>query len=102
MRTQNEPLRFKTVPLALVPPHRSYDEPFAIILRTDDDLVQAAQSGDHEAFAELCRRHARAAKRRILAIRTEPFDGATTLFIHEVGTKLNRNAAHCVEGVGEE
>jgi RNA polymerase sigma-70 factor (ECF subfamily) len=31
-------------------------------------LVQAAQSGDHEAFAELCRRHAPPARRRILAI----------------------------------
>jgi RNA polymerase sigma-70 factor, ECF subfamily len=30
--------------------------------------VQAAQLGDHEAFAELCRRHAQAARQRILAI----------------------------------
>jgi RNA polymerase sigma-70 factor (ECF subfamily) len=30
--------------------------------------VHAAQSGDHAAFAELCRRHAQTAKRKILAI----------------------------------
>ena len=50
------------------PPRSSHHEPLVIALRTDDDLVQAAQSGDHEAFAELCRRHAQTAKRRILAI----------------------------------
>lgn len=49
-------------------PRHSYDEPLVITQRKDDDLVQAAQSGDHEAFAELCRRHAQAARRRILAI----------------------------------
>jgi RNA polymerase sigma-70 factor (ECF subfamily) len=53
--TRKEPRNFKT---AL----------FAIALRTDDDLVQAAQSGDHEAFAELCRRHARTTRQKILAI----------------------------------
>jgi RNA polymerase sigma-70 factor, ECF subfamily len=67
-RSRNEPLIFTTVPLAPGPPRHSYDEPFAITRRTDDDLVQAAQSGDHEAFAELCRRHAQAARQRILAI----------------------------------
>jgi RNA polymerase sigma-70 factor, ECF subfamily len=56
------------VAFALEPPRYSYDERYAIALRTDDDLVGAAQSGDHEAFAELCRRHAQAARRRILAI----------------------------------
>jgi RNA polymerase sigma-70 factor, ECF subfamily len=66
--SRNEPRRFKPVPFALGPPRHSYDEPFAITLRTDDDLVHAAQSGDHEAFAELCRRHAQAARRRILSI----------------------------------
>ena len=50
------------------PPRYSHDEPLVNTLRTDDDLVQAAQSGDHEAFAELCRRHAQTAKQRILAI----------------------------------
>lgn len=67
-RARNESRRFKAVPSALGPPRDSYDQPFAIALRTDDDLIQAAQSGDHEAFAELCRRHAQAARRRILAI----------------------------------
>jgi RNA polymerase sigma-70 factor, ECF subfamily len=50
------------------PTRYSYNELFAIALRTDDDLVHAAQSGDHEAFAELCRRHSHAARRKILAI----------------------------------
>ena len=68
MRTRNEPRRFKTAPFALGQPRHSYDEPLAITLHTDDDLVQAAQSGDHEAFAELCRRHAQVARQRILAI----------------------------------
>jgi RNA polymerase sigma-70 factor (ECF subfamily) len=67
-RTRNELPRFEMIPLALGPPRRSCDERFAITLRTDDDLVQVAQSGDHDAFAELCRRHAQAAKQRILAI----------------------------------
>lgn len=67
-RTQNEPLRFKAVSFAPVAPHHNHDEPSAITLCTDDDLVQAAQSGDHEAFAELCRRHSRHARQRILAI----------------------------------
>jgi RNA polymerase sigma-70 factor (ECF subfamily) len=46
----------------------SHDGPLIDTLRTDDDLVQAAQSGDHEAFAELCRRHAQPVRHRILAI----------------------------------
>jgi RNA polymerase sigma-70 factor (ECF subfamily) len=50
------------------PPRHSHDGPLVNTLRTDDDLVQAAQSGDHEAFAELCRRHAQPVRRRILAI----------------------------------
>ena len=54
-RTQKESRRLTTTP-------------FVISLRTDDDLVQAAQSGDHEAFAELCRRHAQGVRRRILGI----------------------------------
>jgi RNA polymerase sigma-70 factor (ECF subfamily) len=65
---RNEPRRFNPVPLAVGHPRRSHDEPFAITLRTDDDLVQVAQSGDHEAFAELCRRHAQVTRQRILAI----------------------------------
>jgi RNA polymerase sigma-70 factor (ECF subfamily) len=49
-------------------PTRYSHEPLVITLRTEGDLVQAAQSGDHEAFAELCRRHSQATRRRILAI----------------------------------
>jgi RNA polymerase sigma-70 factor, ECF subfamily len=67
-RTRNESRRFKTVPLAMGPLRYSHDEPSVITLRADDDLIQAARSGDHEAFAELCRRHAQTARRRILAI----------------------------------
>jgi RNA polymerase sigma-70 factor (ECF subfamily) len=55
MRTRNQSRRVTTTP-------------FVIALRTDDDLVQAAQSGDHEAFAELCRRHTQHVRRRILGI----------------------------------
>jgi RNA polymerase sigma-70 factor (ECF subfamily) len=68
MHTRKEPRRIKTVPLAMGPPRHSHDGPLVNTLRTDDDLVQAAQSGDHEAFAELCRRHAQPVRRRILAI----------------------------------
>jgi hypothetical protein len=50
------------------PPRYSHDEPLAIPLRTEDDLVQAAQSGDHEAFVELCRQHAQTARQRILLL----------------------------------
>jgi RNA polymerase sigma-70 factor, ECF subfamily len=67
-RTRNQPGRFKTVPLAMGPPRDSHDEPLVITPRTDDDLVQAAQLGDHEAFAELCRRHSQTARQNILAI----------------------------------
>jgi hypothetical protein len=49
-RTRNEPRRFKAVPLAIGPPRYSHDEPLVITLRTEDDLVHAAQSDDHEAF----------------------------------------------------
>ena len=50
------------------PARHSHDAPLVNTLRTDDDLVKAAQSGDHEAFAELCRRHTQAARQKILAI----------------------------------
>ena len=55
MRTRSESRRHKTVPFVVAP-------------RTDDDLVQAAQSGDDDAFAELCQRHAQGVRRRILGI----------------------------------
>ena len=68
MPTRNEARRFTTVSFA---PGRlatamMSGSPFTLC--TDDDLVQAAQSGNHEAFAELCRRHAQTARQRILAI----------------------------------
>jgi RNA polymerase sigma-70 factor, ECF subfamily len=56
------------LPTAIGPPRYNHDEPLINTLRTDDDLVKAAQSGDHEAFAELCRRHTQPVKQRILAI----------------------------------
>ena len=46
----------------------SLENPALLALCTDDDLVQAAQSGDHEAFAELCRRHSQTARQKILGI----------------------------------
>jgi RNA polymerase sigma-70 factor, ECF subfamily len=58
----------KVFPLTMRLPRYSHDEPLVITLRADGDLILAAQSGDHEAFAELCRRHAQTARRRILAI----------------------------------
>ena len=69
-RTQNEPRRFKSAPLAMGRTRYSHDDESLVVitLRTDDDLVQAAQSGNHEAFTELCRRHAQTARQRILAI----------------------------------
>jgi RNA polymerase sigma-70 factor (ECF subfamily) len=68
MPTRNELPRFTMAPLAIGPPRHGHDEGLVNTPRTDDDLVQAAQSGDHEAFAELCRRHAQTARQRILAI----------------------------------
>jgi RNA polymerase sigma-70 factor, ECF subfamily len=35
---------------------------------SDDDLITAAQRGDHSAFAELCRRHSAVAKMKIFSI----------------------------------
>lgn len=67
-RTRNKSRRLKTVPLASGALRHSQDDSLMITLRTDDDLVQAAQSGDHDAFAELCRRHTQTTRQRILAI----------------------------------
>ena len=52
-----EPSRYKTAAVAIGTPSRS-----------DNDLIQAAKSGDHDAFAELCRRHTRTARQKIFAI----------------------------------
>ena len=68
MHARKEPRRLKTITLAVGPTRCSYEDPSIVALRTDDDLVKAAKSGDHEAFAELCRRHAQVARQRILAI----------------------------------
>jgi RNA polymerase sigma-70 factor, ECF subfamily len=68
MHARKELRRLTTITLAVGPPRCNHDEPLIIALRTDDDLVQAARSGDHEAFDELCRRHAQAVRQRILAI----------------------------------
>jgi len=68
MHTRDESRQFKTVPLAMGATRYSLENPALPALRADDDLVQAAQSGDHEAFAELCRRHAQAARQKILGI----------------------------------
>jgi RNA polymerase sigma-70 factor (ECF subfamily) len=68
MRTRNDPPGFETIRLAMGAPRHSNDEPLVNSLRTEHDLVQAAKSGDHEAFAELCRRHARGVRGRILTI----------------------------------
>ena len=67
-QARNESRRFKTGTLAEEPTHCSHTELSIFIQRTDDDLVHAAQSGNHEAFAELCRRHAQTARQRIIAI----------------------------------
>ena len=67
-RTRNEPRRLKTVPLAIRSSRRSHDASLVNSVRTDDDLVKAAQSGDHEAFTELCRRHAQPVRHKILTI----------------------------------
>lgn len=67
-QARNESRRFKTGTLAEEPTHCSHTELSIFIQRTDDDLVHAAQSGNHEAFAELCRRHAQIARQKIHSI----------------------------------
>jgi RNA polymerase sigma-70 factor, ECF subfamily len=68
MHASNKSGQFKTIPSSMGPTHRNHKNPSVRVLRTDDDLVRAAQSGDHEAFTELCRRHAQVARHKILAI----------------------------------
>jgi RNA polymerase sigma-70 factor, ECF subfamily len=67
-RTRNEAQRFKMVRLAMNLPRYGHDELLVTSLRTDSDLIQAARADDHEAFAELCRRHTKTARQKILAI----------------------------------
>jgi RNA polymerase sigma-70 factor (ECF subfamily) len=64
----NESRLPQTVPLETGSNRYAFDSVAMRALHTDDDLVQAAQSGDNEAFAELCRRHAQLAGQRILGI----------------------------------
>lgn len=47
---------------------RSGKHPYSHSHASDDDLITAAQRGDHQAFVELCTRHSSIAKRRILRI----------------------------------
>jgi len=68
MRTPSELPLPQTAPLEIGSNHRTFDSQVMRALHTDDDLIQAAQSGDNEAFAELCRRHAHSARQRILGI----------------------------------
>lgn len=68
MRSPSESRLPQTVPLESGSNRCTFDSLAMRALRTDDDLVQAAQSGDNEAFAELCRRHAQSARQKILGI----------------------------------
>jgi hypothetical protein len=84
-RTRNEPRQFKTVPLRMGPTSCSLENPTIRVPRTDNDLVQAAQSRDHEDFAALCRRHAQVATQKILPIvrhREYAEDASVPLFRH--------------------
>ena len=68
MHARNESGRCQTIPLTVVPTRRSLNRAGKFALITDDDLVQAAKLGSHEAFAELCQRHAQAARKKIFGI----------------------------------
>lgn len=68
MNARNEPGRFTTIALPVGAPRNSHDRSLVDTPCTDEDLVKTAQLGDHEAFAELCRRHAQPVKRKILGI----------------------------------
>jgi RNA polymerase sigma-70 factor (ECF subfamily) len=68
MRIPSESRLPHTVPLEIGSNRCTFDRPAMPALRKDDDLIQAAQSGDQEAFMELCRRHAQSARQKILGI----------------------------------
>lgn len=57
-----------TAPFPIGKNRRNSESSPARISRTDDELIQAAQSGDHEAFTELCRRYAQATRQKIFGI----------------------------------
>jgi RNA polymerase sigma-70 factor, ECF subfamily len=96
-RTRSGARRFKTVPLAIGAPHRGHDDPLFNALRTDDDLIRAARLGDHEAFAELCRRHTQTARQRILAIvrHQEDAEDAMQETLFRAYTNLGRFRQSC-------
>jgi RNA polymerase sigma-70 factor, ECF subfamily len=96
-RTRNEIRRFKTVPLSMGAPHRGHDDPLIDTLRTDDDLIRAARAGDHDAFAELCRRHTQTARQRILAIvrHQEDAEDAMQETLFRAYTNLGRFRQSC-------
>lgn len=66
--TRNESRRIETIPLTAARIRHNNEDSLIVAPRADSDLVLAAQSGDDEAFAELCRRHSHAARQRILGI----------------------------------
>jgi DNA-directed RNA polymerase specialized sigma24 family protein len=68
MHTPNKSRLPQPVPLEIGSNRCAFDSQVMPTLGTDNDLVLAAQSGDHEAFAELCWRHAQSARQRILGI----------------------------------
>jgi RNA polymerase sigma-70 factor (ECF subfamily) len=78
-------------------PHRGHDDPLFNTLRTDDDLIRAARLGDHEAFAELCRRHIQTARQRILAIvrHQEDAEDAMQEALFRAYTNLGRFRQSC-------
>lgn len=96
-RTRNEARRFETVQLAMRAPHRGHDDPLFNTLRTDDDLIRVARLGDHEAFAELCRRHTQTARQRILAIvrHQEDAEDAMQETLFHAYTNLGRFRQSC-------
>ena len=68
MHIRNQSQRSKTILPAMEPARCSLENPKNVAPRTDDDLIRDAQSGDREAFAELCRRHAQTARQKIHGI----------------------------------
>jgi hypothetical protein len=66
--SHNESRQCPIVPLAIGSIRRPLDDVAMSAVRTDDDLIRAAQLGDHDAFAELCRRHTQCARQKILGI----------------------------------
>lgn len=68
MLTHTGAPRLEAIPPEMSPDNVPHEDQSSPRLLSDDDLVQAARSGNHEAFAELCRRHAQTAKQTIYGI----------------------------------